>query len=192
MGVRVCHDMAEGIRDADVIIMLRLQNERMSGAMLPSAAEFFKTYGLTAEKLGLAKADAIVMHPGPINRGVEIDSAVADGRQSVILESARALNLAEGTTRFLLDPRDHIRAMREARERTMDVIGFYHSHPRSRAYPSETDVAESGYAGAMHLIAGEGESSQEMRLFVIDGANVEELRYQVIEDERGGGPLAGC
>jgi aspartate carbamoyltransferase catalytic subunit len=85
MGVRVCHDMAEGIRDADVIIMLRLQNERMSGAMLPSAAEFFKTYGLTAEKLGLAKPDAIVMHPGPINRGVEIDSAVADGRQSVIL-----------------------------------------------------------------------------------------------------------
>ncbi len=85
MGVRVCHDMAEGIRDADVIIMLRLQNERMSGAMLPSAGEFFKTYGLTAEKLALARPDAIVMHPGPINRGVEIDSAVADGRQSVIL-----------------------------------------------------------------------------------------------------------
>src|SRR5215207_6510023 len=85
MGVRVCHDMAEGIRDADVIIMLRLQNERMTGAMLPSAAEFFKTYGLTAEKLGLAKPDAIVMHPGPINRGVEIDSGVVDGRQSVIL-----------------------------------------------------------------------------------------------------------
>ncbi len=85
MGVRVCHDMSEGIRDADVIIMLRLQNERMSGAMLPSAGEFFKTYGLTAEKLALAKPDAIVMHPGPINRGVEIDSAVADGTQSVIL-----------------------------------------------------------------------------------------------------------
>jgi aspartate carbamoyltransferase catalytic subunit len=85
MGVRVCHDMAEGIRDADVIIMLRLQNERMSGALLPSAGEFFKTYGLTAEKLALAKPDAIVMHPGPINRGVEIDSAVADGTQSVIL-----------------------------------------------------------------------------------------------------------
>jgi len=85
MGVRVCHDMGEGIRDADVIIMLRLQNERMSGAMLPSAGEFFKTYGLTAEKLALAKPDAIVMHPGPINRGVEIDSAVADGTQSVIL-----------------------------------------------------------------------------------------------------------
>ncbi|MBW8829119.1 MAG: aspartate carbamoyltransferase catalytic subunit [Burkholderiales bacterium] len=85
MGVRVCHDMAEGIRGADVIIMLRLQNERMSGAMLPSAGEFFKNYGLTQEKLALAKPDAIVMHPGPINRGVEIDSSVADGRQSVIL-----------------------------------------------------------------------------------------------------------
>ncbi|KQU75208.1 MULTISPECIES: aspartate carbamoyltransferase catalytic subunit [unclassified Rhizobacter] len=85
MGVRVCHDMAEGIRGADVIIMLRLQNERMSGAMLPSAGEFFKNYGLTDEKLALAKPDAIVMHPGPINRGVEIDSSVADGKQSVIL-----------------------------------------------------------------------------------------------------------
>ncbi len=85
MGVRVCHDMTEGVRDADVIIMLRLQNERMSGAMLPSAGEFFKNYGLTPDKLALAKPDAIVMHPGPINRGVEIDSAVADGQQSVIL-----------------------------------------------------------------------------------------------------------
>jgi len=85
MGVKVCHDMAEGIRDADVIIMLRLQNERMSGAMLPSAGEFFKNFGLTPEKLQLAKPDAIVMHPGPINRGVEIASDVADGKQSVIL-----------------------------------------------------------------------------------------------------------
>ena len=85
MGVRVCHDMTEGIRGADVIIMLRLQNERMSGAMLPSAGEFFKRYGLTPEKLALARPDAIVMHPGPINRGVEIDSQVADGRASVIL-----------------------------------------------------------------------------------------------------------
>ncbi len=85
MGVRVCHDMAEGIRGADVIIMLRLQNERMSGAMLPSAGEFFKNYGLTQEKLALAKPDCIVMHPGPINRGVEIDTSVADGAQSVIL-----------------------------------------------------------------------------------------------------------
>jgi aspartate carbamoyltransferase catalytic subunit len=85
MGVRVCHDMAEGVRDADVIIMLRLQNERMSGAMLPSAGEYFKSFGLTPEKLALAKPDAIVMHPGPINRGVEIASSVADGQHSVIL-----------------------------------------------------------------------------------------------------------
>jgi aspartate carbamoyltransferase catalytic subunit len=85
MGVRVCHDMAEGMRGADVVIMLRLQNERMTGAMLPSAGEFAKTFGLTPDKLALAKPDAIVMHPGPINRGVEIDSSVADGQASVIL-----------------------------------------------------------------------------------------------------------
>jgi len=85
MGVRVCTRLDEGIKDADVIIMLRLQNERMSGALLPSAQEYFRNYGLTPEKLALAKPDAIVMHPGPINRGVEIDSRVADGTQSVIL-----------------------------------------------------------------------------------------------------------
>jgi aspartate carbamoyltransferase catalytic subunit len=85
LGVRVFHDMAEGLCDVDVIVMLRLQNERMKGPLLPSAQEFFKCYGLTAEKLALAKPDAIVMHPGPMNRGVEIDSMVADGRQAVIL-----------------------------------------------------------------------------------------------------------
>ena len=85
MGVRVCHDMNQGIKDADVVIMLRLQSERMSGGMLPSAGEFYKHYGLSEDKLRLAKPDAIVMHPGPINRGVEIDSAVADGSHSVIL-----------------------------------------------------------------------------------------------------------
>jgi aspartate carbamoyltransferase catalytic subunit len=85
MGVRVCTRLEDGIKDADVIIMLRLQNERMRGALLPSAEEFFRNYGLTPEKLRLAKPDAIVMHPGPMNRGVEIDSHVADGSQSVIL-----------------------------------------------------------------------------------------------------------
>jgi aspartate carbamoyltransferase catalytic subunit len=85
LGVRLFHNMAEGLRDADVVVMLRLQNERMKGSLLPSAGEFFKHYGLTAEKLALAKGDAIVMHPGPMNRGVEIDSAVADGDHSVIL-----------------------------------------------------------------------------------------------------------
>lgn len=85
MGVRVFTDMNEGLKGVDVIIMLRLQNERMNGALLPSAQEYFKHYGLTEERLALAKPDAIVMHPGPMNRGVEIDSAVADGPQAVIL-----------------------------------------------------------------------------------------------------------
>ncbi|OIQ68728.1 aspartate carbamoyltransferase [mine drainage metagenome] len=85
LGVHVYHDMREGLKDVDVIMMLRLQNERMSGALLPSAQEYFKCYGLTQEKLALARPDAIVMHPGPMNRGVEIDSSVADGPQSVIL-----------------------------------------------------------------------------------------------------------
>jgi aspartate carbamoyltransferase catalytic subunit len=85
MGVRVFHSLEEGLKGCDVVIMLRLQNERMSGALLPSSQEFFKRYGLTQERLALAKPDAIVMHPGPINRGVEIDSSVVDGKQSVIL-----------------------------------------------------------------------------------------------------------
>uniref|UniRef100_E6QWY5 aspartate carbamoyltransferase n=1 Tax=mine drainage metagenome TaxID=410659 RepID=E6QWY5_9ZZZZ len=85
MGVQVYHDLAAGLHEVDVVIILRLQNERMRGARLPSSQEYFKYYGLTAEKLAYAKADAIVMHPGPMNRGVEIDSAVADGEQSVIL-----------------------------------------------------------------------------------------------------------
>ena len=85
LGVRVFTDMAEGLKDVDVVIMLRLQSERMRGALLPSAHEFFKSYGLTPEKLARARPDAIVMHPGPMNRGVEIDSAVADGGQAVIL-----------------------------------------------------------------------------------------------------------
>jgi len=85
MGVTVYHDMAKGLKDVDVVMMLRLQNERMSGSFLPSAGEYFKYYGLSADKLALARPDAIVMHPGPMNRGIEIDSAVADGKQAVIL-----------------------------------------------------------------------------------------------------------
>ena len=85
MGVSVYNDMYRGLEGVDVVIMLRLQNERMAGPLLPSAHEFFKSYGLNADKLSRAKPDAIVMHPGPMNRGVEIDSGIADGRQSVIL-----------------------------------------------------------------------------------------------------------
>lgn len=86
MGTSVYNDLQTGIKDADVIIMLRLQKERMQGGLLPSEQEYFSMYGLTQEKLKHAKSDAIVMHPGPINRGVEIESSIADGKQSVILD----------------------------------------------------------------------------------------------------------
>jgi aspartate carbamoyltransferase catalytic subunit len=85
MGVKVFHDLEAGLKGVDVVMMLRLQSERMRGALLPSTHEYFKHFGLTPAKLALAKPDAIVMHPGPMNRGVEIDSAVADGGQAVIL-----------------------------------------------------------------------------------------------------------
>jgi len=85
LNVTALHNMEQGLEDIDVIIMLRLQKERMTAALLPSESEFFKCYGLTQKKLACANPDAIVMHPGPINRGVEIDSSVADGPQSVIL-----------------------------------------------------------------------------------------------------------
>ncbi|MFQ5487889.1 MAG: aspartate carbamoyltransferase catalytic subunit [Gammaproteobacteria bacterium] len=86
LGVHVYHDLRQGLRDVDVVIMLRLQHERMRGASLPSEHEYYQLFGLTEEKLELAADDAIVMHPGPINRGVEIDSAIADGPRSVILQ----------------------------------------------------------------------------------------------------------
>ncbi|HIG79030.1 MAG TPA: aspartate carbamoyltransferase catalytic subunit, partial [Cycloclasticus sp.] len=86
LGVHVYGDLRTGLDDVDVIIMLRLQRERMGGALLPSEREYFECFGLTQEKLAYAKPDAIVMHPGPINRGVEMDAAVADGPNSVILQ----------------------------------------------------------------------------------------------------------
>jgi aspartate carbamoyltransferase catalytic subunit len=87
LGVKVFHDMAAGLAGADIVMMLRLQRERMSGGMVPSAREYFRFFGLDAEKLAHAKPDSLVMHPGPMNRGVEIDSAVADDpKRSVIKE----------------------------------------------------------------------------------------------------------
>ena len=86
LGVHRHDRLDEGLADADVVIMLRLQKERMRGALLPSEGEFYRLYGLTRDRLARAKPDCIVMHPGPINRGVEIESEVADGPQSVILE----------------------------------------------------------------------------------------------------------
>ena len=86
LGAQIHHDLQTGIKDADVIIILRLQRERMQGALLPSEHEYFELFGLTEEKLAQASPDVTVMHPGPINRGVEMDSDVADGPRSVILE----------------------------------------------------------------------------------------------------------
>jgi aspartate carbamoyltransferase catalytic subunit len=86
LGVRVYNDLRSGVRDADVVMVLRLQHERMKGALLPSEHEYYELYGLTEKKLANAAPDAIVMHPGPINRGVEMDSEVADGPRSVILQ----------------------------------------------------------------------------------------------------------
>ncbi|MDD9818196.1 MAG: aspartate carbamoyltransferase catalytic subunit [Gammaproteobacteria bacterium] len=86
MGVRVHHDLATGLRGVDVIMPLRLQRERMRSSFLPDESEYFQRYGLTQERLAPASPDAIVMHPGPINRGIEIDSETAEGTRSVILE----------------------------------------------------------------------------------------------------------
>ena len=86
LGVKVFQNCKLGLQDADVIIMLRLQKERMQGALIPSEHEYYQLFGLTPERLALANPKAIVMHPGPINRGVEISSEVADGPQSVILQ----------------------------------------------------------------------------------------------------------
>jgi aspartate carbamoyltransferase catalytic subunit len=86
MGVEVCRDMESGLREADIVMMLRLQRERMNGGFVPSPREYFRFFGLDGHKLDFAKKDALVMHPGPMNRGVEIDSGVADGAQSLIRE----------------------------------------------------------------------------------------------------------
>ena len=86
LGVHVYHDLRAGVTDADVVIMLRLQRERMQGALLPSEHEYYELFGVTEEKLAYARPDVTIMHPGPINRGVEMDSEVADGPRSVILE----------------------------------------------------------------------------------------------------------
>ena len=85
-GAKVFHDMRAGLKDADVVMMLRVQHERMHGLFLPSVREYFNLFGLTPARMERAAPEAIVMHPGPMNRGVEIDSAVADGPWSVILD----------------------------------------------------------------------------------------------------------
>lgn len=86
LGVTLYRDINRGLKDVDVVMMLRLQRERMGSALLPSASEYYRHYGLSQERLALIKPDAIIMHPGPTNRGVEIEGIVADGDQSVILD----------------------------------------------------------------------------------------------------------
>ncbi|MBN9070881.1 MAG: aspartate carbamoyltransferase catalytic subunit [Rhizobiales bacterium] len=106
MGVEVSHRMADGLRNADVVMMLRLQRERMSGAFVPSTREYFRYFGLDAEKLKVAREDALVMHPGPMNRGVEIASEIADGPQSVIQEQVEmGVAVRMAVMEALLDPR---------------------------------------------------------------------------------------
>jgi aspartate carbamoyltransferase catalytic subunit len=106
MGVTVCRTMAEGLAGADVVMMLRLQRERMTGAFVPSVREYFRYFGLDAEKLRAAKPDALVMHPGPMNRGVEIASEIADGPQSVIQEQVEmGVAVRMAVMEALLDPR---------------------------------------------------------------------------------------
>jgi len=89
-GVRVCNRLEEAVEGADVVMMLRIQRERLEGSLLPSMREYSRTFGLNERRLAGAKPDAIVMHPGPMNRGVEIDPAVADGRRSVVLDQVEA------------------------------------------------------------------------------------------------------
>ncbi|MFC3725812.1 aspartate carbamoyltransferase catalytic subunit [Neoaquamicrobium sediminum] len=106
MGVEVFTTMKEGLAGADVVMMLRLQRERMEGAFVPSVREYFRYYGLDAEKLKAAKEDALVMHPGPMNRGVEIASEIADGPQSVIQEQVEmGVAVRMAVMEALLDPR---------------------------------------------------------------------------------------
>jgi len=106
MGATVFRSMREGLKGADVVMMLRLQRERMAGAFVPSVREYFRYYGLDAEKLALARPDALVMHPGPMNRGVEIASEIADGPQSVIQEQVEmGVAVRMAVMEALLDPR---------------------------------------------------------------------------------------
>jgi aspartate carbamoyltransferase catalytic subunit len=108
-GVEIFQRLEDGIKDVDVVMMLRLQMERMSGTFVPSLREYYRFFGLTEEKLKLAKPGALVMHPGPMNRGVEIDSSVADGAQSVIQEQ---VEMGVAVRMAVLDALSRVRAAR--------------------------------------------------------------------------------
>jgi len=93
-GVEVFDDMRAGLEGVDVVMMLRLQKERMDGGFIPSEREYYHRYGLDAEKLAIAKPDAIVMHPGPMNRGVEIDGEIADDINRSVIQDQVEMGVA--------------------------------------------------------------------------------------------------
>lgn len=113
-GVEVFHDMREGLKDVDVVMMLRLQKERMDGAFIPSEREYFHRFGLDAEKLSFAKEDAIVMHPGPMNRGVEIDGTIADDINRSVIQEQVEMGVAVRMAAMKLLA-DNLRAARAAK-----------------------------------------------------------------------------
>ena len=117
-GVEVFHDMREGLSDVDVVMMLRLQKERMDGAFIPSEREYFHRFGLDAEKLGHAKDDAIVMHPGPMNRGVEIDGTLADDINRSVIQEQVEMGVAVRMAAMKLLA-DNLRAARAAESVTV-------------------------------------------------------------------------
>ncbi|WP_419758482.1 aspartate carbamoyltransferase catalytic subunit [Acidisoma sp.] len=123
LGVTVFHDMATGLADADVVMMLRLQKERMTRNLVPSSREYFRFFGLDAAKLAVARPDALVMHPGPMNRGVEIDSAVADDpahsviREQVEMGVAVRMAVLDRLSRPAVVPERQSRAPMTARQR---------------------------------------------------------------------------
>ncbi|MEK9905253.1 MAG: aspartate carbamoyltransferase catalytic subunit, partial [Rhodospirillales bacterium] len=93
-GVSIHTDLLEGLKDADIVMMLRLQQERMRGSFVPSTAEYFRFFGLDSNKLSMAKPDALIMHPGPMNRGVEIDSDVADDINRSLIQEQVEMGVA--------------------------------------------------------------------------------------------------
>ena len=101
------------------------------------------------------------------------------GKDDGVTHAIRAPNLAEGSTRFLLDPKAHIEARRAARTQGLDIVGFYHSHPHSHAYPSATDLAEAAYPECVHLIVGFVEGKPEVRLFKYADGRATELQYVI-------------
>ena len=120
--------------------------------------------------------DAIVAHARECRPGECCGILV--GQDERVVASVRARNLDDNPSRFLIDPRDHITAIKDARAQGLDIVGFYHSHPHSEAYPSPTDLAEAAYPGVLYLIVGLKNDAPEIRVFKLGGEDVEELKLR--------------